>query len=100
MKKDIFTILPLTIKENELELADLKSFIIANEGGHLLKEYCKNSVLSDPKRKALVAIIVKKLTKQHSFWPTKSQKIKFAKLAVELLPTYKTDSENYYVSIT
>lgn len=87
-------------KESELELADLKRFIIEHDGEYLLNKYRENSLLSDPYRKALVALIVKKLTNHHSFWPTTSQKIKYAKLAVELLSNYKTDSENYYVSIT
>lgn len=86
-------------KEFELDVADLKRFIIENDGEYLLKRYSENSSLSDPNRKTLVALIVKKLTSQHSYWPTTAQKIKYAKLAVELFPIYKTDTDNFYVSI-
>lgn len=87
------------VQETQIEIDDLKRFIIENGGEYLLNKYSENSLLSDPHRKALVAIIVKKLTIAHTFWPTTEQKIQYAKLAVELLPTYKTAGINNFVSV-
>ncbi|KAJ6635037.1 hypothetical protein Bhyg_13619, partial [Pseudolycoriella hygida] len=83
-------------KETQLGVDDLKRCIINNNGEYLIKKYNENSSLSDPHRKAIVAIIVKKLTTEHTFWPTTKQKIQYAKLAVELLPIYKTTNELFY----
>ncbi|KAJ6647094.1 hypothetical protein Bhyg_02314 [Pseudolycoriella hygida] len=83
-------------KEIQNGVDDLKRFIINNNGEYLIKKYNENSSLSDPHRKAIVAIIVKKLTTEHTFWPTTEQKIQYAKLAVELLPIYKTTNVNYF----
>lgn len=86
-------------KQFEIDIADLKRFIIQNEGEYLLKKYSETGSLSDPYRKTLVTLIVKKLTNEHSYWPSTDQKIKFAKLAVEIFPIYKTESDNSYVSM-